>query len=254
MTAARTKQKEINFNPKLKTVERDQNGLITDNESLEYKFKDNGLIDWKAMIRPEHLYPNKQWFEKRNQKVPTSPEGLDDKQVLILLAGIKELAKIRGYVSVSYEPVTAQSDYVCTVCKIKWIGNYETEMREVEYSDMADAHPYNTNDFAMYYPAAIASNRAFVRCVRNFLNIDIVGFDEIGVTPEKAPSTTVENITDPKYLLSSMMKENNVPFNIVKDILVEQQVKGAEGFEGVKDIPNLKAFTLIEELKKQFSS
>ena len=50
------------------------------------------------------------------------------------------------------------------------------------------------------------------------------------------------------------MKENNVPFNIVKDILVEQQVKGAEGFEGVKDIPNLKAFTLIEELKKQFSS
>ena len=44
MTAARTKQKEINFNPKLKTVERDQNGLITDNESLEYKFKDKGLI------------------------------------------------------------------------------------------------------------------------------------------------------------------------------------------------------------------
>ena len=68
MTAARTKQKEINFNPKLKTVERDQNGLITDNESLEYKFKDNGLIDWRAMIRPEHLYPNKQWFEKEIKK------------------------------------------------------------------------------------------------------------------------------------------------------------------------------------------
>ena len=83
------------------------------------------------------------------------------------------------------------------------------------------------------------------------LNIDIVGFDEIGVTPEKAPSTTVENITDPKYLLSSMMKENNVPFNIVKDILVEQQVKGAEGFEGVKDIPNLKVFYHFDRRAKE---
>lgn len=253
MTAARTKQKEISFDPRPKTIERDQNGLIADNDSFEYKFKENGLIDWRAMIRPEHLYPNRQWFEKRNQKLPDSVEGLDDKQVLILLAGIKELAKIRGYSSVSYEPVTAHADYVCTVCKIKWIGNYETEMKEVEFSDMADAHPYNTHDFAMYYPAAIASNRAFVRCVRNFLNIDIVGYDEIGVTPEKTPSVTVENITDPSYLLSKYMSENGVSFKIVKDILVEQGIKGAENFTTVNDIPRLKAFTLCEELKKQFS-
>ena len=252
MTTAKKKQKEISFEPGMKLIQRDENGLITDNESVKYKFKENGLIDWRAMLKPEHLYPNRAYFERRNQAIPDSVKHQEDTQVLVLLGGLKELAKVRGYSSVSFDTVTAQADYVCTVCRINWSPNYETEMKEVEFSDMGDAHPYNTNDFAMYYLAAIAANRAFVRCVRNFLNIDIVGKDEIGITPRKNASVSVENITDPKYLLSSLMKDNSIPFSIIKQILVDQDVKGADGFSSVSDVPNLKAFELVEQLKKQY--
>ncbi len=156
--------------------ERNTYGLIP---SANYIFNEDGSINWRAMIKPEFLYPNRDWFDIRKKDVPTSIEGLDDKQLLIMLAGIKELAKLRGFRKVSYEISHIASNYVVAKCKIQWAGNYETNYDCVEFEDVANASADNTDDFCLKFLETIACNRAFVRCVRNFLNIHIVGADEI---------------------------------------------------------------------------
>jgi hypothetical protein len=156
--------------------DRNSYGLIT---STDYVFNEDGSINWRAMIKPEFLYPNKDWFDIRKKPVPESTEGLDDKQLLIMLAGIKELAKLRGFRKVSYNVSHVGANYVFATCKIQWIGNYETNYDLVEFEDVANATADNTDDFCLKFLETIACNRAFVRCVRNFLNIHIVGADEI---------------------------------------------------------------------------
>ena len=126
------------------------------------------------MIRPEFLVPNKQ----RTQETDISK--LEDKDLLILLGGIKELAQIRGFKSVGYSIPSATPIYVMAACTIAWVGNYETNNEDIIFEALADASPDNTQSFAKNYLAAIAENRAFVRCVRNFLKINIVGQDEVG--------------------------------------------------------------------------
>jgi len=156
---------------------RNQYGLI---ESAEYHFNEDGSINWRKMIKPEFLYVNKGWFEQRNQEVPKSIEGLNDKQLLIMLGGIKELAKLRGYRGVQYGLTRDEgNDYISSSCRIDWMPNYETNGEEVSYEDCANASFQNTDSFCHKFLETMACNRAFVRCVRNFLNIHIVGADEI---------------------------------------------------------------------------
>ncbi len=155
---------------------RNEHGLIS---SVEYIFNEDGSVNWRAMIKPEFLYPNKDWFEIRKQNVPNSIEGLEDRQLLIMLGGIKELAKLRGIRSVSYNVSHPSENYVVAQCSIEWIGNYETGYKPSYYEDIANATSHNTDDFCLKFLETIACNRAFVRCVRNFLNVHIVGADEI---------------------------------------------------------------------------
>ena len=61
----------------------------------------------------------------------------------------------------------------------KFLPNYETGGQAVTFQDMANATLNNTSNFATKFLETIACNRAFVRCVRNFLNVHIVGDDEI---------------------------------------------------------------------------
>ena len=104
------------------TYKRNEEGLL---EGVDYKFNDDGSVDWRAMIDPKHLYPNKGWFESRGEPMPRSPEGLSDTQLLIKLAGIKELAKLRGFDAVSYEVIKCELNHVAMKCRIHWIPNFE---------------------------------------------------------------------------------------------------------------------------------
>ena len=169
------------------------------------------------MVKPEYLYPNKDWFELRNKPVPESIEGLADNQLLIKLGGLKELAKLRGYESVSYEVVKCDRDYVVVKCKISWKvlldESSPTKIQEdyCVFEDMANATLENTNDFCAKFLETIATNRAFVRCVRNYLGINIVGDDEIDKSKNKISSyegseSTIVNIT-PQGLLKKQAKD-----------------------------------------------
>ena len=104
-------------------ITRGPDGLI---ENKEYKFTPDGFVDWRAMIDPQFLYPNKDFFEIRKLSIPASIEGLDDKQLLIMLGGIKELARLRGFKSVRYNIKHEAPNYVTAMCCIEWIGNFET--------------------------------------------------------------------------------------------------------------------------------
>lgn len=163
---------------------RDEFGLIA---SAEYVFFEDGAVNWRSMIKPEFLYVNKEYFERYGKEVPSSIESLTDKQLLILLAGIKELAKLRGYSAVTYH-VSGERDYVVASCRIDWVPNYETDGQSVTFEDYANASTENTDNFCHKFLETIACNRAFIRCVRNFLNIHIVGADEIDKSDSKGVS------------------------------------------------------------------
>ena len=225
---------------------RNSYGLL-ENDNINYVFNDDGSINWRAMVKTQYLVPNRQ----RTQETDVSK--LEDKDLLILLGGIKELAQIRGFTSVEYKVVTATDNYFATSCRITWVPNYETENRPVIFEALADASLVNTKDFARYFLAAIAENRAFVRCVRNFLKINIVSQEELGdaklglVAKEDSEK---ENPMNPTILLEKIMHEKGISFEILKKKLVKEKFDGAENLNSIKDVPKSKVFELIERLKK----
>lgn len=175
-----------------KLQKRNEFGLF---EGVNYDYNEDGSINWRSLVGTEHLYPNKGWFESRNKPIPRSAEGLDDTQLLIKLSGIKELAKLRGFTSVTYDVIKCEIDHVAVKCCISWIGNYESDSEPVYFEDIGNATVHNTSNFAVKFLECIAANRAFVRCVRNFLNIHIVGADEID-TSSKDSSALYQQITE----------------------------------------------------------
>ena len=231
---------------KAKKIDRDGQGLL---KGVDYKFTDEGLIDWRKMLSDKWLYPN----PSKNLSTQDVSK-LKDTDLCILLGGIKELAQIRGYTNIKYDVTCPSSDYVIANCTITWVPNFETEDKEVSFSSLGDASPNNTDNFARQYLAPIAENRAFVRCVRNFLRINIVAQDELAKrfkdgnfqvsTPQQA------EIASPTALLEKLMKEKGVDFQRVKNRLVRQKYKDADKIESIKEIPALKIFELIEDLNK----
>ncbi len=226
-------------------VKRNEYGLI---ESVNYVFNEGGFIDWRKMVKQEFLVANKQNFERRKQSVPENIENLDDKDLLILLGGIKELAQIRGFKSVNYDVKSPSPDYVVASCSITWIPNYETGGEEITFSAIGDASPNNTTNFARCYLGPIAENRSFVRCVRNFLKINVVSQEEVGGV--KATDEPASNDFNPKALLAQVMKEKGVSFDSLKTKLVKEKFEGSDSFSSIQDISNIKVFELIERLQK----
>ena len=242
-------RKKIGFNEAedslLTAIKRDENGLISQ-PKVEYIFGEDGFVNWRKMVKPEHLVPNRQRTKE------TDVSSLEDKDLLILLGGIKELAQVRGYSSVGYKVEAPSRDYVVAVCKIDWIPNFETESREVSFSAIGDASPGNTSSFAQDYLGPIAENRAFVRCVRNFLRINVVGQDEVGSAKANSSDQVAVASGDfsPKTHLASLMKQKGITFDKLKIKLVNEKYDNAAEIEKLEDIPNMKVFELIERLNK----
>ena len=108
------------------------------------------------------------------------------------------------------------TDVVFTIApRINAAGRIETGNKAVEFQDMANATLNNTSSFATKFLETIACNRAFVRCVRNFLNVHIVGDDEIdksnnksfsgqsNSSPSLTPHSMIENLAKEKLNCSS---------------------------------------------------
>jgi len=229
---------------------RDENGFLN---GVEYVFNGDCTINWRAMIKPEHLVPNRDSFKDSNINLKEiDVTTLPDNKLLILLAGIKELAQIRGYKDVSYQVIESRPDYVSVKCTIEFTGNYETGNKSVSFSSLADAHWDNTHSFAKNFLMAIAENRAFVRCVRSFLKIHIVGSDEIGgknntqiVEQDGAASSA------PAALLEKTMQDYGITFTQIRDGAIKKNIEGAETWNSCDDIPPLSVFTIVSGIKNK---
>jgi len=243
------------------TYKRNAAGLL---EGVKYEYNKDGSINWRAMIAPEHLYPNKGWFEIRNQPMPHSIEGLEDNQLLIKLSGIKELARLRGFRSVRYEVIKCELDHVAVKCCIDWLPNFEDPehhtdsfLSDVHFEDLANATLDNTSSFARKFLETIAANRAFVRCVRNFLNVHIVGADEIdssnGTPPAVVQADNKEKFT-PLNILMQKISLGEDDFGMFKDILrglwksAQYKNEDAADWESWEDIPKKEVMKLLEVL------
>lgn len=225
-------------------ITRNKYGLLESN-NIKYIYNEDGTINWRKMVKTEYLVPNRQKTQE------TDVSKLEDKDLLILLGGIKELAQIRGYTTVEYKVVAATENYFATSCRITWIPNYETDGREIVFEALADATCNNTKSFARFFLAAIAENRAFVRCVRNFLKINIVSQEELGDAKLlDESSAAIENPTSPQTLLEKTMKDKGITFDILKKKLIKEKFDGAENFNVITDIPKVKIFELIDRIKK----
>jgi len=242
---------------------RDNRGLLN---SGKYIFKQDGTVDWRAMVNPAHLYPNKDWFNRRNQPVPDSPEGLRDDQLLIKLAGIKEVAKLRGFKQVKFEFPKLEKDYVVATCQIIWMDNFETnnaqasgdDWMQTSSMDVANATYDNTDGFGQKFLETIAANRAFVRSVRNYLGIHIVGEDELAKGNGSKPNNTSDNVADisPQAVLSRKFTESRGgEFADFKEWLRElwkseaYRNENAKAWKDWPDIPAKEARTLLKFIK-----
>jgi len=225
-------------------ITRNKYGLL-ENSNVNYVYHDDGSINWRKMVKTEYLVPNRQKTQE------TDVTKLEDKDLLILLGGIKELAQIRGYSKVEYKVVAASENYFATSCRITWLPNYETGDKEIVFEALADATTNNTKSFARFFLAAIAENRAFVRCVRNFLKINIVSQEELGDAKLVDDSSfTQENPTSPQSLLEKVMKDKNINFDQLKKRLIKEKFDGAENLNPITDISKVKIFELIDRIKK----
>ena len=226
--------------------QRDPNGLL---ENIQYVFGDDGSVNWRAMIKEDHLFPNRSWFQSRNKDMPRSIEGLADHQLLIKLGGIKELARLRGFSSVSYEIIKCELDHVAAICRMAFIPNYETGNEIVNFQDMANASIKNTSSFATKFLETIACNRAFVRCVRNFLNVHIVGDDEMD---KSSPGTSVATIESndpfsPTTTLKKKVKES-LDCETFEDFKVHLRNWWQEKRDGVYQNDSLKSWETWDDI------
>lgn len=181
---------------------RDERGLV---KGIEYVFRPDGAVDWRAMIPSEYLVINKDYKDEITARYNKAfkdldPREVEDRYLLILLGGIKHVLRLRGFVSVE-QRVEYCDQYKCVnTCTIKFTPNFETDGAQVIFSDTASASVDSTSGVFRLFIESIAANRAFVRCVRNFLGINIVGKDEfddranktyskLGPAPEEAETT-----------------------------------------------------------------
>lgn len=242
----------------LEKTKRNEYGLF---DHVKYEFDENGFVNWRKLISQEFLVPNEQKLTDDQKKALESGtlklEELNDNQMLILLGGIKELASLRGFVSVEYEVVSASREYCCVKCSINWMPNFETEGNYIIFSSVADAHAGSTDErIGVNYLATIAENRAFTRAVRNFLKINILGKEEIKATGftknfnEAAPKTS--GTPKPKDILKSLMEEKNVSFSSIQNKMIKDGVEGADKLTGIDDlsIPTILQFITLIKNKK----
>lgn len=241
----------------IKKFERTSDNLVKD---TVYKYNEEGKINWRAMLKPEYLVFNTQ-YEAEIAKKYNKPSSelkvteVEDKYLLILLAGIKYLAKLRGYISVKPHIISAQPNFVAVETEIIWIPNVETANIVESFGDGADATFENTNGFGRNFLTSIAINRAFIRAVRNYLEINIVGADEISKNlVEKEQTSSAPSIITPTGTLKKMANDLNLSFEVIKNGAstkykdkIESNPSSWKDFDSV---PPRDCWTLMDLLKK----
>jgi hypothetical protein len=119
---------------------------------------------------------------------------------------------------------------------------------------MANATLDNTHDFGQNFLETMACNRAFVRCVRNFLNIHIVGADEIGKNDNKSSKkSSGPPSLSPQSMIATSYDKNFEEFKSdLRKLWAKDVYKNKEAghWQDFNDIPIKEARILIKLIKE----
>lgn len=204
----------------------------------DYPRKDDGSIDWFAVIPEKFIVAQ----DKSKSNVPVSE--LKDNEKMVLLGGWKYLLKERGYISKRDIIHTTTRDYVAITCEIIWQAHEDSGNKEQTYQASADSHFDNTDGFMQNFLTTNAQNRAFARCVREYLNIHVVGKDEtnkatidelLSMNQEDKTGTLSGLTQTPHQALQNKLNKIGKGLNDAKKWLIFQDVLSKEEAEQIKD-------------------
>lgn len=214
--------------------------------------------EWRDKINPIYFVPNK------TKTKETDITKLKDSEKLVLLQGLKEVAALRGYNSVDFEVIKAERDFVCVKCTIDWqpilVKEVVDEIKKValeqhgksvifsqKFSSLADAHADNVEGMAQKFLTTTAENRAFSRCVRNFLRIDVVSDSEIDRTTDEKNENMMPS---PKDILKKALEDKGKTFLDILEILKSKKID-TSNYKNVDDLENGHILAIMTEIKRK---
>jgi hypothetical protein len=244
-------------------LKRNNCGLI---EGIEYKYREDGFIDWRAMIKPEYLFLNGQdqktkdkmekKYGKKFYEINIIEDKVQDVDLLIGLAGLKELLRLRGYKSVTFKNDYISYDLVSKTCSITYIGNYESGGRHNDqvFESCADATRENVFSWYSKYLTTAAENRALARNIRNFLNIHICSKEETGADMKDEETQDPKmSAAGPHASLQKKMDEKNISFEKLKETSIKKQYENAENWNSIMDIKPAQIVQILDQIKEKES-
>lgn len=228
-------------------------------EGVDYKYKPDGSIDWRAMLNPKYLVVNRQHIptleKKFGCKLDLIPKDqIEDRYLLVLLQGWKDLASLRGYYSVIPDLVFSNDYKASCQVTIDWFGIPDTGGARISFGWVGSASRDSTMGFGSLYLETVANNRAFSLAVRNFLGVEIVGFDEIGTKVTEEPSSSdAPNIGTPQAALAKAVGEINLSFNDFRTRVSEKHLSKITGkpenWQSFTDVETTDAIKLLGIIK-----
>ena len=212
------------------------------------KFNWRDHLDSQYVILKEELAEElekkyKEPFSELKKLVKEGKDNIADFYKLILMEGYRDIARKRGYVSELLDPNCCTPDYCSFVSTVTWASNEYGE--GVTTSDVGECFASQENLPFCYFPSSLAANRAFVRNIRKFLGIPILGKDEL-LTKKAAPSEQSEATVSksPNACLKEKCEKHNLSFEKIKGTIIKkheealnqgQEVSGWEGVENWND-------------------
>lgn len=167
-----------------------------------YRYTPEGKIDYRSMVPTQFLYVA---HEYRDRVVAEQGKPLNEIDVLkvkddwlrIRVGGLNYLAHLRGVQSCTYPHFVSRDGYAATVCQITFIGNSESGMQPETWSSMASATLRSVDKQFIPYLETFAENRAFGRCVKRALQINILSDVEVGGESKKAAGEDSSDVAAP---------------------------------------------------------
>lgn len=163
------------------------NGLV---RGVNYKFGEDHLVNWKAMIPSKYLMVKKDKVDdvKRKYKVENVNDldlsTVEDYFLYIKLGGMNYLATLRGYNKLVYSIPYVSDTKAVANCEMHFIPNFENP-EGLTCSGVASASIYNVSSGFESFIETFAENRALTRCVRRALRINVVTEEELGGDDKK---------------------------------------------------------------------
>lgn len=217
---------------------RDERGLLK--TGVTYVFDNMGRVAWRAMLPPEYLFVNPD-FEteiKMQQKVESKWDidvtKVKDKQLLITLAGLKYLARIRGLKRISVTQLHVSPTEVTSACEVEFIPNYE-DPAGLTVTAQASASLYSVSGKFQLYLAAFAQNRAITRAIKDSLGIEVLGYDEVDFKASAAFEKSLKEGNNPLVVAAQVTaqlaapeppapKETHDPHGRLRQICTEKSI------------------------------